>query len=279
MSKALSPEQQQFRETIKATFNTIADRYDNPSQRYFPYTADYLINLVQPKPGNRVLDLATGTGLVAIAAAQSARPGGHVQAIDIAEGMLNKAIYNVNKYGLENVDFHEMDAENLEFKSDYFDLLTCSFGVFFFTDPDTAIKNWLRVLKPRGKLIITTFAKSAFKPLTDLFRKNFEELGVSYPETNWQRFADPEQCISFLEEAGYVDVEVTSKQMGHYLSNEQDWWEIIWNSGMRALVDMLTPEQLAQFRLKHLEEVAALKTETGIWLDVEVIFSLGRKPA
>ena len=275
MDKQFTQEQMQFRETIRATFNAVADTYDNPSQRYFPFTADYMINLAQPKPGNRVLDVATGTGMVAIAAAQAILPGGRVQAIDTAEQMLSKAMLNVNKHALSNVDFYEMGAENLEFKSNYFDLVTCSFGVFFFTDPDLAIKRWQRVMKPGGKLMITTFAKSAFKPLTELFRKNFEELGETYPETNWQRFAEPDSCRSFLEDAGFTDVMVTTKQMGHHLASEQDWWEIIWNSGMRALIDMLTPEQLAQFQIKHLEEVAQLKTEDGIWLDVEVIFSQG----
>ncbi len=272
------PDPEKFKAVIKDTFNTVAGGYDNPSQRYFPFTADYLINLVQPKPGDRVLDIATGTGMVAIAAAQAIRPDGRVQAIDIAAQMLNKARFNVNKHALDNVDLHEMDAEKLEFRSNYFDLLTCSFGVFFYADPDATIKHWQRVLKPGGRVVITTFAKSAFSPLIDLFRENFEQLGVSFPETNWQRFAEPDLCAAFLKDAGYNNIEVTTKQMGHHLASEQDWWEIIWNSGLRAIVEMLNPEQLAQFRLKHLQEVAKLKTDDGIWLDAEVIFSQGNKP-
>lgn len=275
MSNESGPEE--FKTGIKNTFNTIASGYDNPSQRYFPFTADYMITLADPRPGDKVLDVATGTGLVAIAAAQAINPGGRVQAIDFAQQMLDKAEFNVKKHALLNVDFHEMDAEQLEFKSSYFDLITCSFGVFFFTDPDTAVKNWQRVLKPGGKVILSTFAKDAFQPLMKQFRDDIESMGVNFPETSWTRFFEPELCKTFLEDAGYQDVQVTTKQMGHHLSSEQDWWEIIWNSGLRGIVEMLPNDRVGEFRLTHLEHITELKTEDGIWLDVEVIFSQGTK--
>lgn len=262
---------------IKSIFNTIASGYDNPSQRYFPFAADYLITLAKPRSGDRVLDVATGTGLVAIAAAQAIHPGGRVQAIDISTNMLDKAEANISKHALQNIDLHEMDAENLEFRSNYFDLITCSFGVFFFDNPAKAVKQWLRVLKPSGRIVFSSFAQNAFEPVMTLFREDIQSMGLNLPETKWQQFTSRESCQSFLEEAGYTDAEITTKQMGYHLASEQDWWEIVWNSGLRGIVDLLTPGQLAEFRLKHLDRVAGLKTENGIWMDVEVLFSQGNK--
>ena len=67
--------------------------------------------------------------------------------------------------------------------------------------------------------------------------------------------------------------------MGYHLANENDWWEIIMNSGFRGILNALSPEQQAQLREQHLQQVAGLKTNDGIWLDVEVIFTQADKPA
>lgn len=67
--------------------------------------------------------------------------------------------------------------------------------------------------------------------------------------------------------------------MGYHLANHIDWWEILYNSGLRGLLEQLEPTQLAQFRIKHLAEIDKLKTDQGIWLDVEVLFASGKRPA
>lgn len=263
---------------LTATFDLIAEGYDNPSQRYFPFAADYMMSLANPLPGERVLDVATGTGMAAIAAAQAIRPGGRVQAIDLAQNMLDKAQRNINKHALDNVDLHVMDAEQLEFRSNYFDLISCSFGVFFFADPAAALRSWLRVLKPGGRLIFTSFSASTFQPMAQWFREAIEAAGAPFPNPAWQRLSEAQQCQQLVEQADYTQCRVTTKQMGYHLSSEHDWWEIIWNSGFRGILNTLTPQQQAELKDRHLEQVAGLKTEDGIWLDVEVHYTQAHKP-
>lgn len=264
---------------ITSIFDLVAEGYDNPSQRYFPFCADYMMNLALPQPDEHVLDIATGTGMAAIAAAQAITPGGRVQAIDLSENMLAKAQHNVSKHALDNVDFHHMDAEQLEFRSDYFDLLSCAFGLFFLPNPGMALRNWLRVLKPGGRIIFTSFSRRTFQPMSGWFREAIEGCGHPFPEPAWLRLAEPGLCQDMVEQAGYTNAKVTTKQMGYHLSNEQDWWEILWNSGFRGLLNILSAQELADLRLRHLEQVAGLKTDDGIWLDVEVHYTQAEKPA
>ena len=274
----VTPDPLAIKSRITATFDLIAEGYDNPSQRFFPFAADYMMSLARPKPGERVLDIATGTGMAAIAAAQAITPGGRVQAIDLAENMLAKAQRNVSKHALSNVDFHTMDAEQLEFRSNYFDLITCAFGVFFFTDSAQALRSWLRVLKPGGRIIFTSFSRNTFQPMAQWFREAVEATGTPFPEAAWQRLAETTVCQQLVEQAGYQRPEVTTKQLGYHLASENDWWEIIWNSGFRGILNALTPEQQAALRAQHLDQVAGLKTTDGIWLDVDVIFTQAVKP-
>lgn len=273
-----SADAQATKSRITATFDLIAEGYDNPSQRFFPFTADYMMSLAKPAAGERVLDIATGTGMAAIAAAQAIIPGGRVQAIDLSENMLAKAQRNVSKHALGNVDFHVMDAEKLEFRSSYFDLITCSFGVFFFPNHQQTLRSWLRVLKPGGRLIFSSFGRNTFQPMAQSFREVIEATGAPSPEPAWQRLSDPAVCRALVEEAGYSETEVSTKQLGYHLPSENDWWEILWNSGFRGLLNALTPEQLNTLREQHLEQVATLKTDDGIWLDVDVIFTQAHKP-
>lgn len=269
---------QAIKSRITNTFDLIADGYDNPSQRFFPFAADYMMSLATPKTGERVLDIATGTGMAAIAAAQAIAPDGRVQAIDLSENMLAKALRNVSKHALTNVDFHVMDAERLEFRSGYFDLISCAFGVFFFTDTTQALHSWLRVLKPGGRIIFTSFSRNTFQPMADWFREAIEACSQPFPEPAWQRMAEPRQCQDLAVQAGYCNPQVTTKQMGYHLASENDWWEILWNSEFRGILNSLTAQQLADLRLRHLEQVAGLKTEDGIWLDVEVHYTRAEKP-
>ena len=160
------------KQAISNVFNLVATKYDNPSLRFFPLCADKIVELAKIKPGNKVLDIATGTGVVALVAAQHLNHTGHIQAIDLSENMLEQARQKFNKTDFNNIDFHIMDAENLEYGENEFDVITCSYGLFFIPDMHKALKSWLRVLKPGGTLIFSSFAPSSFQPLSDIFLEN-----------------------------------------------------------------------------------------------------------
>ena len=265
------------KEAVTKNFNLVAEGYDNPAQRYFRLSADKMAEVLKPKSGNRVLDIATGTGMVASAMAQAILPDGRVQAIDLSSGMLDKALVNFTKFGLTNIELHEMDAERLDFKSNSFDCASCGFGIFFLPNMLDSLKEWMRVLKPNGRLIFTTFEKSSFGKLISTFIEQLTEYDINF-DTTAERLMEIPTCESYLEKAGYTDIKINSQQLGYYLASENDWWDIIMNSGLRHFVTQLDATQFVQFRAKHIAEVVKLKTDNGIWLDINVIFSMGKKP-
>jgi len=266
------------KQTITSVFDLVATKYDNPSLRFFPVCADKLIDYAKIKPNQKVLDVATGTGMVAMAAAQCLGNGGHVHAIDLSKNMINQARKNLKHTGLDNIDFHIMDAENLEFKSNYFDVITCSYGLFFMPDMSAALKSWLRVLKPGGKLIFTSFAPSSFQPLTDMFMKNLAEYGIVPPTPRWLQLAEEDLCKQILVDSGFDAPQVTQAQLGYHLDQFNHWWEVIQSAGYRGLYELLPQEHRAEFEEKHRLEINKLKTEEGIWMDVQTLFSIALKP-
>lgn len=259
-------------------FNLVSKLYDNPSLRFFPSCANKMVDYAKIKRGQKVLDIATGTGMVAIAAAQAVSNEGRVQAIDLSENMINQAQENLNRAGLSNVDFHVMDAENLEFKNNSFDVITCSYGLFFMPDMSAALQSWLRVLKPGGKIIFSSFAPSAFVPLSEIFINNLAEYEIFPPTPRWLQLAEEKLCKTILQENGFIESQVTQTQLGYHLKESKDWWQAVQSAGYRGLYEQLPQEHRADFKEKHLTDVEKLMTDKGLWLDVQTLFSTATKP-
>lgn len=278
----MNERQEDPRQRVIAMFNLVASGYDNAVLRFFPFCADRLIARLKPAPGAKLLDVATGTGVVALAAAQAVGIQGRVMAIDLAEAMLDRLQEKIAKFGIANIDLHVMDAGALEFRRDYFDYVVCSFGIFFLPDVPAALKEWTRAVKPGGRVAFTVFGKRAFQPMMDLFIKRLQGYGVLSSEdistSASMRLADPDRCHQLLSQAGLAPVEVTTEQFGYHLKDEFQWWEVLWNSGTRGWIEQIPPSQRETFKAEHLSEIRPLPDEQGLWLDVETHLAMGSKP-
>ena len=271
-------QQKAVQDKITGLFNLVADHYDTPAQRYFPMTGDRIISLLKPAKGSKVLDIACGTGAVTTALAQAILPGGRVQAIDLANNMLDIAWQKISKLGLNNVDLHTMDAAKPDFKSNYFDAAICSFGIFFMPDMTAALKEWQRVLKPGGKLLFTSFADGAFGEPLQILRDDLAAHDILMDSQQVEQVATAEACRALLTQAGYTDAHIDHAQMGMHLATMHDWWEIVTSSGLRGYIEQLPAETLTDFKQAHLARVGRLANDKGIWLDIGVLFAQGIKP-
>jgi SAM-dependent methyltransferase len=276
----MSAGEERYRRLL-ALFDVTAGGHDNPALRFFPFCADVMVDRLGLQPGAKVLDVATGTGAAAVAAAQRIEPGGRVMAVDVADAMLDRAEANVRKMALSNVDLHHMDARRLDFRSGYYDAVLCSLALFYLPDMAAALGDWLRVLKPGGRLAVSVFAGGVFQPQADLLHRRLQECGVdgAGDQPPWGRVSTVEQFRALLQSAGAADVQVEPAQLGYHLATAQDWWAVVWNSALRLQLEWLPPAQLEALREAHLAEVAALASDSGIWLDVPVLLGSALRPA
>ena len=262
-------------ELIKSTFDEVCRGYDG--LEFFPRSASSFVRRLKLAGNEQVLDVATGTGHLAFLLAQQV-PQGTVTAIDFSRGMLECARQKADAEGFGNIAFQEMDMEQLDFTPGAFDLAACSFGIFFIEDIAGQLKKIANVVRPGGTLAIATFEENHyFNPLVDLMLGRLESFGVQRSPQAWKQVASKAGCRDLLAGAGLTDIIVEYENVGYYLQTAGQWWNIVWNGGMRRLFNQLSDEQLKRFRAEHLEEIEERKTSEGIWLDVGVLFSSGHK--
>ncbi len=266
---------------VGSLFNNVVHGYERSSLRFYPFAADRMVYRLRVAPGEKVLDVATGPGTAALAAARLVGPGGRVMGIDIAEGMLDRAFENAQRQGLSNVDWHVMDARHLEFRSAYFDVLMCGAGLFYLEDMRGALAEWQRVLKPGGRLMVTGFGPQAFQPmantLVDMLRAWGADIPLHEPALLWQRLPGASQYQTLLSDAGLAEVHLESEQLGYHLNGVEDWWDVIWNTDLRALVERLPAHEVGRFRVAYQESLRELVTADGIWMDAETVFAFGKR--
>jgi ubiquinone/menaquinone biosynthesis C-methylase UbiE len=116
-------------------------------------SAPRLVSFAQIRPGMRVLDVACGTGVLAMVAA---RAGAHTTGLDLSPDLLQRARENAQLAQLE-IEWHEGDVEELPFAAGSFDAVLSQFGHMFAPRPDVTVREMLRVLKPGGTIAFSTW--------------------------------------------------------------------------------------------------------------------------
>lgn len=150
---------------VSGMFDGVARHYDRTNAIMSVGNAQLwraaTVRAVGPRAGERILDVAAGTGT---SSAALARTGAHVVALDFSAGMIEEG-----RRRHPGIEFVEADAERLPFGDDEFDVVTISFGLRNVTHPKAALAEMYRVLKPGGRLVICEFSK----PPRALFRTGY----------------------------------------------------------------------------------------------------------
>ncbi len=187
-----------------------ADGYDQGFGSVSGQFVPTLLRLARVGPGNRVLDIATGSGVAAAAAVEVVGPSGQVIAADVSPAMLDKARQRIGEP--ENVAFAVEDGQALTFPDCAFDAVLCAMGLMFFPNPARGLAEFRRVLRDRGwaAASVNTTPERAFVTRVDAI------IGRHVPE----RAAAAAQCFSLgnaqllqslFATAGFRDIAANSE--------------------------------------------------------------------
>ena len=145
---------------------------------------DRLVALAEVRAGNRVLDIATGSGEPALTAARIVGPSGRVVAVDMSPGMLAIARERIDAAGLRNVDVVESDAESLKLDPSSLDAVLCRWGLMFMPDLDGVIGAMYRALKPGARFATAVWSVADKVPMCGLARDAIRRITGIVPPPN-----------------------------------------------------------------------------------------------
>ncbi len=199
---------------VRAMFDRIAGFYDLMNSvmtaglhhRWRQRAAD----LARVGPGDRVLDVATGTGDLAVELARRVRPGGEVIGSDFSHGMLERA-----RTKAPELQWEWGNALELPYPDDSFDAATVGFGARNFSDLERGLAEMSRVVRPGGRVVVLEITTPTKPPLSTFFSIWFDRLvplmgrfdeAYSYLPKSVKRFPGPEALGGALARAGLTDV-------------------------------------------------------------------------
>jgi 2-polyprenyl-3-methyl-5-hydroxy-6-metoxy-1,4-benzoquinol methylase len=226
--------------------------------------------------GQNILDVCCGSGGSAIPAAQAVGPTGHVIAVDLADKLLQLGRSKANSIGLANIEFHWADMLSLGYPDECFDVVVCVFGIFFVPDMVAATKELWRMVRPGGKLAITTWGARLFEPANGVFWNTVQDVrpdlvGKFNP---WQRISDRASLTSMLTAANVANIEVIVEPSVSEIGSADDWWTIAMGSGYRGTLQKLDVADFDYVKATNHKILTQLGTKA---IETNVLYAVPQK--
>jgi SAM-dependent methyltransferase len=223
-----------FRAFERSAHDEIADGYRDFFTAVTGYAVEPLLDAAAVRQGLRVLDVATGPGVVACRAAS--RGASSVVGVDLSPQMVRLAAA-----ACPGVEFRQADAEDLPFPDGSFDAVVSSFGIGHFPRPERALAEFVRVLKPEGAVAVSWWDVPARHRLNGIFFEAMNEVGISLPPDlptapPMFRFSDDQQLSALLSAAGLAAVCVRAFSFIHSLTGPDELWRGILGGTVRTSI-------------------------------------------
>lgn len=220
--------------------------------------AERMLELSGIRGGSRLLDIASGTGEPAISAAHMVGESGQVIGTDLVDEMLEVAREKSSRAGLNNIEFHCMDAETLSFEADSFDAATIRWGLMFMPDPQACLSATHKTVKPNGTITLACWAAPDKNPFVGILMKvlnNHMEIPPPPPHApGIFSFANPDRLHEQLASAGFKNIEIEEMIIDVIeVDNGQAYWEAM--SDLAAPVMALVRQLEEPARTNYINEV------------------------
>jgi ubiquinone/menaquinone biosynthesis C-methylase UbiE len=216
-------------------YDAGASAYDRLTGRWSRTLLPAVLDAAAIGEGAQVLDVATGTGDAALAASPRTGANGRVVGVDLSIPMLREAQAKA-RGSPHPIELIAANAQKLPFVDGAFDVVLCLFGLMFFPDRGAALQGFRRLLRPGGRLVVTTWGTPAQAPYAGLVA---QALAVDMPADRDDllrpfSMADPDALSALLRGAAFRDVEVRREtRQTAFTGFDADFWEPIEAGGGR----------------------------------------------
>jgi len=263
---------------LLGVFNSIAASYERRGPRFFSHFGERLVERMRIASNAHVLDVATGRGAVLFPAAACVGERGQITGVDFSSAMISETAAEVDGLKIRNIELRQMDAGNLEFPDSTFDYVLCGLSLWFFPNPQQALQEFFRVLKPGGRAGLTTFHKDS--PIQQVYvpalRRHLppaKDAGTVSPP----RFDTAEQLDSALRQAGFNGMQIEAEERDFVYASEDELWEVVLAGGYKRFVDQMSDSARENAKADLYEHLQPLKRADGVHAAYRVWFASGIK--
>ena len=258
---------------VAEVFDRAAPTYDRVGDSYHDHFGARLVEVAAIPPGADVLDVACGRGAVLLPAVARAGPSGRVIGIDISAEMVREAQAALARVDATNAEAVVMDAEHLDFDDSSFHFVLCSFGIFFFPDPERAVAEFGRVLRPGGVVALSSWTDEDERWAWEddlLADVRVARRAIVRP------FDAPDDLGQLLSGAGLIDVRLHPEQHQISFSTADEWWEWMWSYSVRGLLEQMADRERDAFKQAAFSHLQAQRQPDGFPMQLTACFALGR---
>jgi ubiquinone/menaquinone biosynthesis C-methylase UbiE len=219
---------------------------------------EWLVEALDPREGETILELAAGVGDTGIAAARRLGPAGKLISTDFSQQMVDAARRRAEELGATNVEFRTMDAERMDLPDDSVDGVVCRWGYMLMADPAAALRETRRVLRPGGRLAFSVWGDPEANPWASVpARALVEHTGSPPPDPlapGIFAMASEDRTREILSAAGFTPRRVEQVEMQWRFEGPDDHWHYVMDhAGALAMVVRSLPEP-GQAEVRRLTE-------------------------
>lgn len=265
---------EQAHEQSRAIWDEMATGWDRYSQYIWDeskHVAEWLVDRLDPQPGQVILDVAGGTGDIGMLAAERLDASGKVIETDFAQEMVDVAARRARERGLTNLENRTLDAQAMDLEDESVDGVLCRWGFMLMIQPDVALRECRRILKPDGKLAFSVWGKPEDNPWVTLPGMTMTQLGHPpggdpFGPGGMFSMSDHDRIRSMVKDAGFSDVEIEEMPVVWSYSSFEEAWAFMTEvaGAIAALVKKLPPEEVERFKMELEKNLAPYIDSDGL---------------
>jgi SAM-dependent methyltransferase len=284
----MGPELEDAREHSRRVWDAMAAGWEAGRQDLWAFShpvSEWLVDRIDPRPGQTILDVAAGLGDTGLLAARRLGTTGRVLVTDFAPGMVAAARRRAAELGLANAEFRELDAERMPLASASIDGVVCRWGYMLMADPGAAFGETCRVLRPNGRLAFSVFAAPERNPWASLIG------GILVAGGHMPRpapgspgifaLSDPARIRALLDAAGLASPDIAEMPLEWRFPGLDAYWRFLTEmaGAISPVLRTLTPEAQAAVRARWSELAEPFRADDGYALPALCLNVATRRPA